>query len=130
MSSENEGTRAAERDERREVCCSMTSVLLRLVRVHGGDRAVAELLREAGSAHEPAYLENAENWVSQDEVAALLIAGRQITGDPAFARRVGEETVNQHAGKQVATLLRSLGSVEAVLQAVAQTASKLTTTTE
>jgi len=43
---------------------------------------------------------------------------------------VGEETVSQHAGKQVATLLRSLGSVEAVLQAVAQTAGRLTTTTE
>ena len=38
--------------------------------------------------------------------------------------------VGQHAGKQVATLLRSLGSVQAVLQAVAQTAAKLSTATE
>ncbi len=108
----------------------MTSVLVRLVRNHGGDGAVAELLRRAGSRHEAAYLEDADNWVSQPEVWALMQAGVQLTGDPAFSRRVGEETVTQHAGKQVATLLRSLGSVEAVLQAVAQTAGKLTTTTE
>jgi diguanylate cyclase (GGDEF)-like protein len=117
-------------EDKREVCCSMLSVLVRLVRADGGEQAVAELLRRAGCKREPAYLENADNWISQDETTALLAAGAQITGDPAFGRRVGEETVNQHAGKQVATLLRSLGSVEAVLQAVAQTAGKLTTTTE
>jgi len=114
----------------RHVCCSMTTVLVRLVRNHGGDAAVAELLSRAGVEREVSYLENADNWVSQDEVAALLHTGRELTGDPAFSRRVGEETVEQHAGKQVATLLRSMGSVEAVLQAVAQTAGKLTTTTE
>jgi diguanylate cyclase (GGDEF)-like protein len=108
----------------------MTTVLVRLVRATGGERAVEELLRRAGCQREIAYLENADNWISQDESYALMQAGAQITGDPAFGRRVGEETVNQHAGKQVATLLRSLGSVEAVLQAIAQTAAKLTTTTE
>ncbi len=114
----------------REVCCSMTSVIVALVRSDGGEQAVAELLRRADCKHEPAYLENADNWVSQAEIYALMAAGAQITGDPTFARRVGEQTVGQHAGKQVATLLRSLGSVEAVLQAVAQTAGRLTTTTE
>ncbi|HEV3047460.1 MAG TPA: AraC family transcriptional regulator ligand-binding domain-containing protein, partial [Solirubrobacteraceae bacterium] len=108
----------------------MTSVLLRLVRAHGGEALVHELLERAGSTREPAYLEDADNWASQDEVAALLHGAAELTGDPQFAMRVGEETVTQHAGKQVATLLRSLGSVEAVLQAVAQTAGKLTTTTE
>ncbi len=107
----------------------MTSVLVRLVRGYGGEDAVAELLRHAGCEHEPTYLENADNWVSQHEVKGLMQAGVQITGDAGFAQRVGEEMVTQHAGKQVATLLRSLGSVEAVLQAVAQTAGKLTTTT-
>jgi diguanylate cyclase (GGDEF)-like protein len=114
----------------RDVCCSMTSVLLRLVRSSGGEGLVHELLERSGSMREPAYLEDADNWASQDEVAALLQNAVELTGDPAFAMRVGEETVTQHAGKQVATLLRSLGSVEAVLQAVALTAGKLTTTTE
>ncbi len=108
----------------------MTSVLLRLVRAHGGEDAVSELLRSAVSKHDAAYLENIDNWISQDEANALQAAGVQVTGDPAFARHVGEEMVGQHAGKQVATLLRSLGSVEAVLAAVAQTTAKLSAATE
>jgi diguanylate cyclase (GGDEF)-like protein len=112
------------------ISCSMTTVALRLVRSGGGDAAVAELLRQAASKHEPAYLENVNNWISLDEACALLEAGVQVTDDPMFARRVGEETLRQHAGTQVATLLRSLGSVEAILQAIAQTAAKLSTVTE
>jgi diguanylate cyclase (GGDEF)-like protein len=120
----------AANDAGRHIGCSMTCVLLGLVRAHGGQDAVAELLRHADSKHDAAYLENLDNWISQDEASALQAAGVQVTGDPAFARRVGEEMVGQHAGKQVATLLRSLGSVEAVLAAVAQTTAKLSAATE
>lgn len=120
----------ASNDADRHIGCSMTAVLLGLVRAHGGQDAVVELLRQAHSMHDAAYLENLDNWISQDEASALQAAGVQVTGDPAFARRVGEEMVGQHAGKQVATLLRSLGSVEAVLAAVAQTTAKLSAATE
>ncbi len=119
-----------QKDADGHICCSMTTVALRLVRSRGGDAAVAELLRQAASKHEPAYLEDVNNWISLDEACALLEAGVQVTDDPMFARRVGEETLRQHAGTQVATLLRSLGSVEAILQAIAQTAAKLSTVTE
>jgi diguanylate cyclase (GGDEF)-like protein len=108
----------------------MTSVLLRLVRSEGGEVAVAELLEHAQVKHEPAYLENVDNWVSLDEACAMLEAGVRQTGDPSFARRVGEHTLRQHAGTQVATVLRSLGSTEAVLEAIAQTASRLSTVTK
>lgn len=124
------GPAEASDDADRHIGCSMTSVLLRLVRAHGGEDAVSELLRLAAGKHDAAYLENLDNWISQDEANALQAAGVQVTGDPAFARRVGEEMVGQHAGKQVATLLRSLGSVEAVLTAVAQTTAKLSAATE
>jgi hypothetical protein len=60
----------------------------------------------------------------------MLEAGVHQTSDPLFARRVGEQTLRQHAGTQVATVLRSLGSTEAVLQAVAQTATRLSTVTK
>jgi hypothetical protein len=53
-------------DARREIACSMTNVMLRLVRRTGGDAAVAELLDRAGIEHEPSYLENVENWISLD----------------------------------------------------------------
>src|SRR5438874_11219316 len=100
----------------REICCSMTSVMLRLVRSQGGEAAVAQLLARAGSKREPSYMENVDNWISLEEATALFQAGVGQTGDPLFARRVGENTLRQHAGTQVATVLRSLGSTEAVLQ--------------
>src|SRR5580693_5651117 len=117
-------------DTARQICCSMTSVLLRLVRDGGGEAAVAELLERSGVEHEAAYLENADNWISLDDACALLEAGVEQTGDPSFARLVGEHTLRQHAGTQVATVLRSLGSTEAVLQTVAQTATRLSTVTK
>jgi diguanylate cyclase (GGDEF)-like protein len=117
-------------DARREIACSMTNVMLRLVRRFGGDAAVADLLTRSEIDHEPSYLENVENWISLDQATAMFEAGVEVTGDPTFARRVGENTLRQHAGTQVATVLRSLGSTEAVLQAVAQSAARLSAVTE
>ena len=117
-------------DTGRHLCCTMTAVLLQLVRRTGGEASVAALLEQAGSKHEASYLESAENWISLDEACALLAAGVQVTGDPTFPRRVGEHTLKQHSGTQVATLLRSLGSLEAVLAAVAQTGAKVSTVTD
>ncbi len=108
----------------------MTCVLLRLVRSTGGEAAVAALLKRAGTRHQVPYLENTDNWVSLDDACALLEAGVQETGDETFARRVGEASVRQHVGTQVSTTLRSMGSVEAVLKAIAQAAAKLSTVTE
>ncbi|HWX97170.1 MAG TPA: diguanylate cyclase [Solirubrobacteraceae bacterium] len=108
----------------------MTSVMLRLVRSTGGAAAVAELLARAGVQREPSYLENVENWISLDEATAMFQAGVELTGDQLFARRVGENTLRQHAGTQVATVLRSLGSTEAVLQAVAQSTARISAVTQ
>jgi diguanylate cyclase (GGDEF)-like protein len=127
---EEESQMDGSEDTARQICCSMTSVLVRLVRTEGGEAAVAELLARARINHEPAFLENVDNWVSLDEACAMLEAGVEQTGDPSFARRVGEHTLRQHAGTQVATVLRSLGSTEAVLEAVAQTATRLSTVTK
>ena len=122
-------TAGTEEDDR-QISCSMSAVIVKLIRTQGGDAAIAELLRGASSRREQSYLEDTDNWISLDEACALLESGVAITGEENFARRVGEETLHQHAGKQVATLLRSLGSVDAVLQAVARTAGKLSTVTD
>jgi len=108
----------------------MTSVLLRLVRSTGGEAAVTQLLDRAGIKREVSYLENVDNWISLSEATAMLESGVHQTGDPLFARRVGENTLRQHAGTQVATVLRSLGSTEAVLQAVALSAARLSAVTK
>jgi diguanylate cyclase (GGDEF)-like protein len=122
-------TRSAEPADR-QICCSMTSVMLRLIRGSGGEEAVARLLERAAIRHEPAYLENVDNWISLAEATAMFEAGVEETGDPCFARRVGENTLRQHAGTQVATVLRSLGSTEAVFKAIAQTAARLSAVTD
>jgi diguanylate cyclase (GGDEF)-like protein len=121
---------AAPEDVARHICCTLTNVVLGLIRTADGEAGVAALLERAGSKRPASYLENIENWISLDEACALLEAGVHQTGDPMFARRVGEQTLNRHVGTQIATLLRSLGSPEAVLQAVAQTAPKFSTVTE
>ncbi len=116
--------------EEREICCTMTSVLVRLVRSLGGEAAVRATLAQSGTAHDPAFLENTDNWVSLAEAVALLEAGIKVTGDPEFARRVGADAVRQHSGTQVATLLRSLGSPEAVLDGITTAAAKFSTVSE
>lgn len=114
----------------RHIGCTMTSVLLHLVRDELGADGVAQVLREAGSARDVTFLENQDNWVSLDEAIALLAAGATLTGDPLLPRRVGEQTVRRHAGTQVATLLRSLGSPEAILASIALASGKFSTVTE
>src|ERR1700732_3167789 len=104
-------------DSDREICCSMTSVLLRLIRSAGGETAVAQLLERAEIKREPSYLENVDNWVSLNDATEMCEAGVHEPGDALFARRVGESTLRQRAGTQVATVLRTLGSTEAVLEA-------------
>ena len=117
-------------DADRQICCTATSVLLRVMRRENGEAGVATLIEHAGASHGATYLEDVDNWISLDEASALFEQGVLETGDPSFARRVGEETLQQHAGTQVATLLRSLGSPEAILTAVAQTAAKFSTVTD
>jgi len=126
----NAGEDASPEDTGRHYCCTMSDVLLRLVRSAGGEQAVASVLQRAGSSHDAAYLENIENWISIDEACALLEAAVEETGDALFARRIGEQVLRQHSGTQVATMLRSLGSPEAVLNAVAMAAPKFGTVTE
>ena len=106
----------------------MTSVLLRTVRSAMGENGVRDVV--AGRRHDAEFLQNTDNWVSLDEAVGLLAAGVRVTGDPDFARRVGAETVRQHAGTQVATLLRSLGSPEAVLNGITAAAAKFSTVTD
>jgi diguanylate cyclase (GGDEF)-like protein len=114
----------------RDICCGMTGVMLRVVAEQAGEPGVERLLALAGSKRSRRYLEAAENWISIDETVALLRASVEVTGDPATPRRIGQRSVQQHAGTAVATLLRSLGSPEAVLEAVAAASSKFSTVTE
>jgi diguanylate cyclase (GGDEF)-like protein len=108
----------------------MSAVLVRLVRSRGGEAAVAAVLAGAGSPHDAAYLEDIEHWISLDEACALLEAGARVLGEEDFPRQVGAEMLRQHAGTQVATMMRSLGSPEAIYEAVAQASSNVSTVSD
>jgi diguanylate cyclase (GGDEF)-like protein len=123
-------TSARGNEEQRHICCTMTSVLLRMVRTLKGEAGVNGMLAHADSKHDAVFLENPDNWISLDEAAALMKAGVHVTGEPQLARQVGEQAVRRHAGTQVATLLRSLGSPEAVLRGITIAAAKFSTVTE
>ncbi len=107
----------------------MSAVLIARVRAYGGDAAIAELLRVAGSERTVQYLTDIANWISFDEAVALWRAGGQVTHHPEFARAVGEDAVRYLNASPVATVLRQLGSLEAVYGHVATTASKYSTVT-
>ena len=111
----------------RHFACTLSSVLVRRVRRTLGEDGLTQLLERAGSQRTVAYLDDLTNWISYDEAMALFAAAAELTGDEQIARRVGEETIAQHAGTPVATLMRSLGSPEAIYEQITQAGSKFTT---
>ncbi|HYB27040.1 MAG TPA: diguanylate cyclase [Solirubrobacteraceae bacterium] len=110
--------------------CSMSAVLLARVDAFGGSEAVDEVLRLAGSRHTREYLADTTNWIAYDEAVALWQAGARVTHHPQFARSVGEDAARTLGGSQVAAMLRSLGSPEAVYRQLATGASKFSIATK
>src|SRR5215212_4519369 len=108
----------------------MTSTLLRRTRNLYGQAAVERILARAGSGHSAEYLEDVGNWIWYHEAVPLFEAAEDVLGDEHVGRRVGEDTVGQHAGTPVATLLRSLGSPETIYEQITQAVTKFTTVTE
>ncbi|MEA2480210.1 MAG: hypothetical protein QOJ07_2132, partial [Thermoleophilaceae bacterium] len=122
-----EERRGPREPELGQIACSTVSVLIRRVRATAGELGVERLLALADVPYSAEYLQDSGNWIWYDEALALIKAGAELTGDPHIGRRIGEETVRQHAGTAVATLLRSLGSPEAVYEQIAMTATKFST---
>jgi diguanylate cyclase (GGDEF)-like protein len=124
MAEEEQGTHQASDHH---FACTLSSVLVRVVRKQLGTEGVAQLLELAGSQRTEAYLDDLTNWISYDEAMALFAAAKELTGDAHIARRVGEQTIAQHAGTPVATLMRSLGSPDEIYRQITQAGSKFTT---
>ena len=104
--------------------CSLSAVLIARVQAYGGEEAVAEMLRLAGSDRTPEYLLEASNWISYDEMLALWRAGAQMTHHPQLSRAVGEDAARRLNASPVAAVLRSLGSPENVYRQVATATTK------
>jgi diguanylate cyclase (GGDEF)-like protein len=107
--------------------CALSAVLVARVREFGGQEALAELLRRSGVVRSVAELTDSASWISYDEAVALWRAGAEVTHHPHFARAVGEDAARRLNSSPVATLLRSLGSPEAVYGQIATTSAKYST---
>lgn len=107
-----------------------TSLLLRYVRSHGGDRAVAELLADAGLSHDGASLEAGTSWVSYETRDRLFAAAARVTGDPRVMFRVGAEAVDHLVHHSIVVLMRALGSPRHVYRYGHRLVAKFSTTTE
>ena len=110
-----------------EVSGATVGLVIRHVRETLGDTAVEDLLQLAGATLSAEELSDTTTWSSLDLWVALLDAAVKLTGDDEVGIRVGELVLAQHAGTEVAALLRSLGSPGEVLRNVAITATKYTT---
>ena len=64
-----------------------------------------------------------DEWSSYEAAVKLFRAAAVVTDEPDIGRRVGEETLRQYHGTEVAALLRSLGSPGEVIRNVAITSS-------
>lgn len=109
--------------------CSMSAVLLARVAAFGGQEAVQEVLRLAGSPRSVEYLTDITNWIAYDEAVALWHAGAEVTHHPQFARAVGVDAAERLGSSQIAAMLRSLGSPEKAYVAVAKGAAEFSTVT-
>jgi diguanylate cyclase (GGDEF)-like protein len=124
------GPRAGDGPAIGQLSCSMASTLVRHVRATLGDEAVEDVLRLSRVDYTSAYLDDVSNWIWLHEAVALFEAAAEVTGDQGVGRRIGEETVRQHAGTPVATLMRSLGSPQAVYEQLTVGVTKFSTVTE
>src|SRR5688500_13235696 len=100
----------ADASTERHISGSTTSVIVAHVQGIGGMPAVDELLRLAGETRSAAEVRDPDGWSTYGQATALFEAAVAVTGDPEVGRRIGETLLRQHAGTEVAALLRSLGS--------------------
>lgn len=108
----------------------MVSTLLRHVHATLGSAGVDEIVRRSGVPYGADHLDDISHWIWYDEAVAVFHAAAEVTGDPSIGLRAGEQALRQHAGTPVATLLRQLGSPEAVLEQTSMVATKFTTVSE
>ena len=118
------------RTDERHISGSTTAVIVRYVERVVGIAAVTDLMERAGDGRSLSEVVDVAGWTSYSQACALLEAARHVTADADCGFRIGEEMLRQHAGTEVAALLRSLGSPEELLRNVAASGSKYSTVTQ
>ena len=114
--------------EARETSGATTGLLLSHVRRHGGEDAVAEVLRRAGVPWTAAELEQPSQWTSYDTRIRLFAAATEVLGDPQTMFRVGREALGLGLTPALVLLIRAMGSPRQVYRQLPRAVAKFSTT--
>jgi diguanylate cyclase (GGDEF)-like protein len=104
-----------------------TRVVVLYVRQHGGDRAVAAMLKYAGETRGVEELLDEHGWSSYEQKIRLFRAAVAVLGDPGAVRKIGQFMLRSRIALPLLVLLRALGSPEQVLRNVAKANSRFST---
>ncbi|RBY92070.1 GGDEF domain-containing protein [Blastococcus sp. TBT05-19] len=114
-------------EEARETSGATIAGVLRYVRRHGGDGAVAEVLRRAGLEHVAAELEDQSRWWSYDTRIRLFVAATEVLQDPDALFAMGTSALRSGLGHSLLLVLRALGTPRQVYRQLPRSAARFTT---
>ena len=114
--------------EARETSGATTGGVLRYVRAHGGDDAVAQVLTLAGLPYTAEELDDQSRWWSYDTRIRLFAAATEVLGDPATMFKVGSAALHSGLAHSMVLLLRALGTPRQVIRQLPRAVAKFSTT--
>jgi diguanylate cyclase (GGDEF)-like protein len=101
---------------------------MRYIRSHGGDDAVAEVLRRAGVPRTPDELEDQSRWWGYDTRIRLFTAATEVLDGPDTMFEVGAAAIHSGLAHSLVLLLRALGSPRQVFRSLPRAVAKFSTT--
>jgi diguanylate cyclase (GGDEF)-like protein len=113
----------------RDLSGVLTEALFSYVRERASSAAIRSVLKGAEEKRPLRSLVDATRWWSQAEVIALFNSAARVLGDPDVALHVGETALARHRRADVGDLLRSTGSVAALLRSAAGALARTSTVT-
>jgi diguanylate cyclase (GGDEF)-like protein len=114
--------------EARETSGATTGGVLRYVRAHGGDDAVARVLALSGLPFTAEELDDQSRWWSYDTRIRLFAATTEVLGDPATMFKVGSAALHSGLAHSMVLLLRALGTPRQVIRQLPRAVAKFSTT--
>ncbi len=113
--------------EPRETAGTTICLIVRYVRAHAGDDAVARLLELAGETRPLEALEDEHRWSTYEQKISLFDAACVVLDDPDALLHIGEHALDHEVGPGIRILIRALGSPRMVIANVAKACPKFST---
>jgi diguanylate cyclase (GGDEF)-like protein len=119
---------AAGTGEARETSGVTTGGLLRYVRAHAGEEAVARVLALAGLPYTAEELDDQSRWWSYDTRIRLFGAATEVLADPDTMFKVGSAALHSGLAHSMVLLLRAMGTPRQVIRQLPRAVAKFSTT--